>query len=596
MQVEILSSNIFFRALRHPSNRDVWESAQRNKWLVCVPQTCSFAFSKVTLADIESHVLRPEEGSIGPGMYRALSGLPVSIVGNRIFVGTSADRRGRLTAAAGAGAGAGAGGATASPERRPSTHSSAAASSTTTTTSSCPSESGVEIIYTQEVQVGVGEESCPPSPSSPSHSHSRVLHVLYISKPLLGGLDAPNGSDNMDRGMIKKFVALLWSHPGVDSVLSSLDSFAKKIVELGQRSPSGQSQLSRVRPNLRSCLQQRCMRATESIVLCTKRDAEADIERVYWDQFHQVVESYLMERVHSVVFPHICHEHRRSTQALAAAMAAYDGRPLPTSLDFGVTEEFDVPLDAAVRLLQTLNTDACRTPLEKAQCLVATSQCIRSEVERHVARRERGGSSAENTPGRDRRRGSSSSSSSGNDGESEEGGGGGDNAAGKPQSQPSQNQGSRSPSPARESRRPSRSQTRDYTFTTDDLLCLIISAVARAGPTVHNLLANIVYMNQFHFVGVSTTAVGYHIAHFQAAAEYLIGEGPGSKLLPRTPTHSGWSGEGGGRMSAQGMDVISLDSPLAHTTPVKDAARDQARAEWRESQRIEQQKHLATFR
>jgi hypothetical protein len=278
-----------------------------------------------------------------------------------------------------------------------------------------------------------------------------------------------------------------------------------------------------------------------------------------------VVESFLMKRVHVVVFPHICNEHHRSTQALAAAVAAYAQRK-PDSFEFGVKEAFDIPLDEAVGLLQTLNTDKCVTPLEKAQCLVSTSQLIQRQVESHVLNRARIGksSAAGNVPVKNRSHADTQKVRKSDSSIDAEGADTMDKITG--------------------------------TFTTDDLLCLIISVVVQAGPSVHNLLANIVYINQFHFVGVSTTAIGYHVAHFQAAAEYLISES--AKLLPRTPTNRGLPGmcvKGRG-LAGNEMDVLALDSPLKHTTPEKDAARDRARNEWRAFAREEQQQHMAGYR
>eukprot|EP00941_MAST-03F_sp_MAST-3F-sp1_P000167 g167.t1 len=435
MHVESLNSNWFLRKLRSPEHHDVWSDVRKNNLLVCVPQTCAFS-GEVTRKDIENHVLRPnivddKNGlqTTTAGQYRAISGLLVTVIGNRIFVqeGIRGDG-GKID-----------------------------------------SVEGIEIIYTQEITID-----------------SHFVQVIYINRPLVGGIEAPNGSDNMDQNMIQRFFALLWSHPGADAVFHSLDTFTKEIVRIGKLE-ANYSGLARIRPNLRICIKSRCKSATESLVLCTKHKAHFGIERVYWNQFHQVVESHVMKNVHSVVFPYICNLHRRSTAALGEAITEHAGLPLSF---FGVPDEFRVSLSSAVELLEKLNSEDCKTPLEKAQCLAKASNCIRNEVENNVRSRRRKSMELKLKKKK--------------------------NSIDLKNVESQQHQEMK-------------------VFTTDDLLCLIISAVVQAGECVHNLLANIAYIEEFHFVGVSTSALGFHMAHFQAAAEYLISSFEKTSKLPRTP-------------------------------------------------------------
>jgi hypothetical protein len=56
-------------------------------------------------------------------------------------------------------------------------------------------------------------------------------------------------------------------------------------------------------------------------------------------------------------------------------------------------------------------------------------------------------------------------------------------------------------------------------FATDDLLCIILYVITRVPQPLFSCFE---YIEDYHFSSLTTTALGFHFAHFQAAAELLI--------------------------------------------------------------------------
>ena len=80
-ELEALSENPFFAALRGKDHRDIWDNAVERKWLICCPQACSLR-GPVTRMDIETHVVRPS--NVFPGEFITLNGRTVAIIGEMI--------------------------------------------------------------------------------------------------------------------------------------------------------------------------------------------------------------------------------------------------------------------------------------------------------------------------------------------------------------------------------------------------------------------------------------------------------------------------------------------------------------------------------
>ena len=56
-------------------------------------------------------------------------------------------------------------------------------------------------------------------------------------------------------------------------------------------------------------------------------------------------------------------------------------------------------------------------------------------------------------------------------------------------------------------------------FATDDLLCIILYVITRVPRPLFSCFE---YIETYHFSSLTTTALGFHFAHFQAAAEWLV--------------------------------------------------------------------------
>ncbi len=56
-------------------------------------------------------------------------------------------------------------------------------------------------------------------------------------------------------------------------------------------------------------------------------------------------------------------------------------------------------------------------------------------------------------------------------------------------------------------------------FATDDLLCIVLYVITRVPQPLFSCFE---YIETYHFSSLTTTALGFHFAHFQAAAEWLV--------------------------------------------------------------------------
>ena len=56
-------------------------------------------------------------------------------------------------------------------------------------------------------------------------------------------------------------------------------------------------------------------------------------------------------------------------------------------------------------------------------------------------------------------------------------------------------------------------------FATDDLLCIILYVITRVPRPLFSCFE---YIETYHFSSLTTTALGFHFAHFQAASECLV--------------------------------------------------------------------------
>ena len=271
------------------------------------------------------------------------------------------------------------------------------------------------------------------------------FHVLFLNKPLEGGLDAPGESDELTPDMINKFMALLRARSELEDVLTSLDRFSRSIQNIckARRTHS-------VKPCLRDCVRNAVCRTSNVIVASFDRDAATRSE-IFALRIQQTLECYAMRQLHDDIFALVRRDVADDDLELSRAIEAHSSVDKRT---LGVAEEFDCSTIEAETKLRSLAT--CRTPLEQAQCIAATSRLIKSSVESHYR--------------------------------------------------------------AAMQRDPQASYRE---FATDDLLCIIIYVLTRCG-NAHTLFACFEYIERYHFSSITTTAIGFHVSHFQVAAEWLV--------------------------------------------------------------------------
>ena len=62
--------------------------------------------------------------------------------------------------------------------------------------------------------------------------------MLHLHRPLKGGLDAPDASDEMEEGMLCKILGLLRAFPEHEATFLELDRAAEEIIALVRSDPS----------------------------------------------------------------------------------------------------------------------------------------------------------------------------------------------------------------------------------------------------------------------------------------------------------------------------------------------------------------------
>jgi hypothetical protein len=272
---------------------------------------------KVTADSIKTHVLVGDASE--PGMYRTLNNKGVCIVGNSVR-----------------------------------------------TVAGFPEKREVTIIYTQRVTIdGDGAE----------------VTVLYLAKPLAGGVSAPPSPDDMTAEMIDGYIAMFYSYPEMEGVMEGLKSLCRQINTL-----AGRGELHRVKPSLAKVIAEKCRVASEVLVAHVVELNNKQHRDECLAQIMQTVRCFVMTRVHKSVFPWVCEQHRATNDKLHKICALLVGlHPLglhPGGVPFDIAPAMQCEMSAAVRSLASL--DSLTSPLLKVQCLERTSQLVKSTVQKHL--------------------------------------------------------------------------------------------------------------------------------------------------------------------------------------------------------------------
>ncbi|KAL7678858.1 putative regulator of chromosome condensation 1/beta-lactamase-inhibitor protein II [Plasmopara halstedii] len=199
--------------------------------------------------------------------------------------------------------------------------------------------------------------------------HQEVT-VLYISRPLEGGLQGPDDPNEIDVATLRKYTAIIKSFPENEFVFHQLDDTINHIKQLRAHNQA----FDQHKQLLSSGLREEWETAVDELNRAgTFNDVGKDsIQYGESDghllQIQQVVECYLMENVHDVVFPIVvasCREQDAKLHQVLYQLRYY------TPEDFGLRKEYQCFLADARDTLFTITQK--KTPLDM---LLVFKRCI----------------------------------------------------------------------------------------------------------------------------------------------------------------------------------------------------------------------------
>ncbi|KAL0585318.1 hypothetical protein ABG067_004850 [Albugo candida] len=286
----------------------------------------------------------------------------------------------------------------------------------------------------------------------------QTITVLHLSCPLIGGISVPTDPDDMDEPTYQGYTAILRSYLENECVFKHLEHVVAKVKQFGLQD---QAQARNGRP-LVAYLRQEWEEAVRRLASnTTAKTSSAQDSSITFHPvtlpIEQVVESFLLKRTHSILF-----------ESLFQSMQA-EGTIFTTSLrylQFHTPHDLQIPKDyqceqkEAVSCLKTLA--GCRTPLEMLRVLRDTLQCINTSILNHLHH---------HYP----------------------------------------------------------SNLASYQLTTDDLLDQLLYVLIQlsrqtdypAAKSPIPLPAILAYIDQYHFINSNATALGFALANFQVAVEFL---------------------------------------------------------------------------
>ncbi len=222
----------------------------------------------------------------------------------------------------------------------------------------------VRIIYTEEFKDEQNEKL--------------KCHLLHLGCPLEGGVDAPSGSDEMSRQVIQQFTALLKSYPEHESVFLRLDDFIKETKSYFNFD-KGRPLHKRMEDFVRHEMEFATGALLNSSCFQHLSKSGRKKQRI---QISQVLESYIMDGIHDVVFDWVKKEEEEHDLELTKIL---NGMISWNQNDLDMQIEFQCPQDEAIN--EFLKLSNYRTPLEKMLCLNDTHTLINRAVERNLTSR-----------------------------------------------------------------------------------------------------------------------------------------------------------------------------------------------------------------
>ncbi|CAI8012638.1 Ankyrin repeat domain-containing protein 27 [Geodia barretti] len=126
--------------------------------------------------------------------------------------------------------------------------------------------------------------------------------------------------------------------------------------------------------------------AHASFLEANRRDGRLEDRRVH-EAVWLSMESYLMEKVHSKVFPALCRVHKRQNDDLVQRSKYLRGTLTPSGV--GVSEDYNCPYGQTLLHLNQL--ESFKSPLEQLYCLQDAMECIQQDAREHFTKTLRHG-------------------------------------------------------------------------------------------------------------------------------------------------------------------------------------------------------------
>ena len=238
--------------------------------------------------------------------------------------------------------------------------------------------SGSDLIFDNNVDEPRSVKVISISETTDSSGNSAT--VFRISRPLLGGIVAPEDSDQISIQAIFKYLTVLRSFPEAESTFMALDDYIKEINFVGSKSLDG---FSRIKPSLTISLRLQWKRATDKLCRCKNLVAtlgnSVDVTRRL---IGQIIESYLMHSVADTVYPWVCVCNAEKEKSIYNYMQTLRYH---TQSDLGIASTLQCSQVEAVKRLSGLHT--ADTPVGKLIILKRVVQHIRTTIDRNFSRK-----------------------------------------------------------------------------------------------------------------------------------------------------------------------------------------------------------------
>jgi hypothetical protein len=210
-------------------------------------------------------------------------------------------------------------------------------------------------------------------------SNGKTATMFRISRPLVGGVVAPEDSDEINLQATFRYLTVLRSFPEAESCFIVLDDYIREINFVGSKSLDG---FSRIQPSLAASLQLQWQHATEKLCKCSALVSTlgngSDTKRL----IGQIIESYLIHSVSQTVYPWMCtHRAEEDNQTYNYI----ETLRYHTQSDLGISSELQCCQNEAIKELRTLCT--ANTPVDKLLVLKRTVRHIRLRIDRNVQRK-----------------------------------------------------------------------------------------------------------------------------------------------------------------------------------------------------------------